>query len=191
MIVFGTIYYTVFQTFRSLSTAAKYSLFAAALIAVALWTPILNIKAAVYYFVGVGIRLYVGDFSRVYVKSLLACFAIRPAYIQSGLPRLGLNIHPYLFGLLLVFLLVSIHFLQRSRQDRGRIIGRNTFPIYVFHPTFTMLSKFLLPFFRFEPTGLLHAFFTIVMCIAGSLCMAKLMDRTRLSFLLGRKRILR
>lgn len=128
MIVCGTIYYTVFQTFRSLSTAAKYSLFAAVLIAVVLWTPILNIKAAVYYFVGVGIRLYVGDFSRVYVKSLLACFAIRPAYIQSGLPRLGLNIHPYLCGLLLVFLLVSIHFLQRSRQDRGRIYRQEHFP---------------------------------------------------------------
>ena len=82
-------------------------------------------------------------------------------------------------------------FFKGRAKTVSEYIGRNTFPIFVFHPIFTMLSKFLLPFFRFEPTGLLHAFFTIVMCIAGSLCMAKLMDRTRLSFLLGRKRILR
>lgn len=97
MIVCGTIYYTVFQTFRSLSTAAKYSLFAAVLIAVALWTPILNIKAAVYYFVGVGIRLYVGDFSRVYVKSLwLLChsaclYPIRPSTIGAQYPSLSVR----------------------------------------------------------------------------------------------------
>ncbi len=131
MIVCGTIYYTVFQTFRSLSTAAKYSLFAAVLIAVALWTPILNIKAAVYYFVGVGIRLYVGDFYRVYVKSLWPALPFgllisNPAFHDWG------AIYPYLFGLLLVFLLVSIHFLQRSRQDRGRIYRQEHFPNFRF-----------------------------------------------------------
>lgn len=65
-------------------------------------------------------------------KKPVGCFAIRPAYIQSGLPRLGLNIHPYLCGLLLVFLLVSIHFLQRSRQDRGRIYKQEHFPNFRF-----------------------------------------------------------
>lgn len=191
MIVCGTIYYTVFQTFRSLSTAAKYSLFAAVLIAVALWTPILNIKAAVYYFVGVGIRLYVGDFSRVYVKSLWPALPFgllisNPAFHDWG--AISILICAVCF---LCFSSFLFTFFKGRAKTVAEYIGRNTFPIYVFHPIFTMLSKFLLPFFRFEPTGLLHAFFTIVMCIAGSLCMAKLMDRTRLSFLLGRKRILR
>lgn len=185
MIVCGTIYYIVFQTLRRLSTTAKYSLFAAVLIAVSLWTPILNIKAAVYYFIGVGMRLYVGDFSRVYVKSLWPALPFgllisNPAFHDWG--AISILICAICF---LCFSSYLFTFFKGRAKTVAEYIGRNTFPIYVFHPIFTMLSKFLLPVFRFEPAGLLHAFFTIVMCITGSLCMAKIMDWTRLSCLFG------
>lgn len=54
-----------------------------------------------------------------------------------------------------------------------------------------MLAKYYLPAFSFEPTGLLHAFFTVALAMAGSLGIAWLLDRCRLSCMLGRKRLLR
>ena len=68
MIVCGVIYYVTFHILPKINITAKYSLFASVLIAVSLWTPFLNIKMAAYYFIGVGIRLYVDDFSRIYKK---------------------------------------------------------------------------------------------------------------------------
>ena len=70
-------------------------------------------------------------------------------------------------------------------------LGRNTLPIYIFHPIFTMMSKYMLPLFSFDHTGLLHTLTTIVMCVAGSLAVAYAMDRTRLSYVFAKKQILR
>lgn len=54
-----------------------------------------------------------------------------------------------------------------------------------------MMSKYTLPVFSFDPTGLLHTLTTIVMCVAGSLAVAYIMDRTRMSCIFAKKRILR
>lgn len=70
-------------------------------------------------------------------------------------------------------------------------IGRNTFPVYIFHPIFTMAAKFLLPLFAFDPTGLLHTIFTIAMCLVGTLALAVLLDKTHLSWCFGRSTLLR
>lgn len=82
-------------------------------------------------------------------------------------------------------------FLKGKGKSAVEYIGRNTLPIYVFHPIFTMLSKFILPAFSFDATGIAHACFTVAIGIAGSIGIAWLMDWSRLSWLIGRKRILR
>ena len=61
-------------------------------------------------------------------------------------------------------------------------VGRNTFPIYIFHPIFTMLAKFTLPAFAFEPTGLLHAAVSVAMGVIGSIYLARALDYTRTSY---------
>lgn len=68
MMVCGVIYYFSFHLFRKLGLTARYSVFASLLIAVSLFTPFLNLKAATYYFIGAGIRQYAGDFSKIYKK---------------------------------------------------------------------------------------------------------------------------
>lgn len=69
MIVCGVIYYFAFHISRKIDITARYSIFAALLIITALFTPFLSLEAAFYYFVGVGIRQYCKDFSRVYLNS--------------------------------------------------------------------------------------------------------------------------
>ena len=80
-----------------------------------------------------------------------------------------------------------------SEKTKGILeyIGRNTFPIYIFHPIFTMLSKFMLPVFRFDPTGIIHSVLTISLGIIGCIFIAKCFDLSCFCYLLGRKRILR
>ena len=70
-------------------------------------------------------------------------------------------------------------------------IGRNTLPVYMFHPIFTMAGKYLLPIFQFDASGVLHAVAVIVMGIVGSLLIAKSLDRLHLSWIFGRPQLLR
>ncbi len=70
-------------------------------------------------------------------------------------------------------------------------VGANTLPIYLFHPIFTMLAKFYLPFFAFDTTGIIHVIATIVIAVIGSLLIAYIMEKSRLSYLFYRRTMLR
>lgn len=124
-------------------------------------------------------------------KQFLAIAAFRPIGCASTFSWLGHNIG---FGVRFLFLSFSSYFICFFKGRTKSIIeyiGRNTFPIYIFHPMFTMLSKFLSPAFKWDFTGLSHAILTIVIGVAGSICIAKVLDWSHLSYLLGKKKILR
>ena len=70
-------------------------------------------------------------------------------------------------------------------------VGRNTLPIYLFHPIFTMAAKYALKFFYFDSTGYLHLLFTICISIIGSLAIAYILDKWKLSYIFARKKFLR
>ena len=71
-------------------------------------------------------------------------------------------------------------------------IGRNTLPIYLFHPIFTMGGKLALPLFNFDNSGGgVHTVFTIAVSIIGSIAIAAILDRCHLSYIFARKRFLR
>lgn len=191
MIVCGTIYYATFRLLRNADTTVKYSIFASLLVVVALFTPFLNIKSAVYYFIGVGVRQYANDFSRIYKKSWWPIFPFGLLISQASFHDWG---SISIIICVLSFFCFSAYFfsfLKGKGKSAVEYIGRNTLPIYVFHPIFTMLSKFILPAFSFDATGIAHACFTVAIGIAGSIGIAWLMDWSRLSWLIGRKRILR
>ncbi len=67
-------------------------------------------------------------------------------------------------------------------------IGRNTLPILLFSPIFTAASKFFLPFFRFDSTGMLFLCFATASAVYGSIGIALLADMTGISrFFFGKK----
>ncbi|MDD6540676.1 MAG: hypothetical protein PUF32_00025 [Prevotella sp.] len=70
-------------------------------------------------------------------------------------------------------------------------IGRNTLPIYMFHPIFTMAGKYLQPIFRFDESGIAHAVTVILLGIGGSLLLAKALDQMHITWIFGRPRLLR
>lgn len=191
MIVCGILYFTAFRIAHRFGTVARLSIFASLLIIVAMLTPFLNIKAAVYYFIGVAIRHCINDFSLVYRKNMwpaipFALLICNPYFHDWG--AISILVCAISF---LCFSSYTVSFLGERTKNSLDYIGRNTLPIYIFHPIFTMLSKFILPAFSFDPTGIVHTLFTIAMGIVGSLGIAFCMDRTRLSYIFGKKQILR
>ncbi len=70
-------------------------------------------------------------------------------------------------------------------------VGRNTLPVYLFHPIFTMAAKRAVPLFAFDPTGLVHIAATVAAGVLGSYAIAWALDRTRLSLVFGRQRFMR
>lgn len=70
-------------------------------------------------------------------------------------------------------------------------IGRNTLPIYLFHPIFTMAAKFYHPFFAWDKSETIFSLFTVALAIMGSLAIAKIMEQTKTAYIFGKKKILR
>lgn len=192
MIICGICYYLIFHNRLSfLNLQAKYILLGSAFLAISLFTPIMTAKCAFYYFIGVGIRLYVKDFSKICIGTFWAFIPLMIMLSQKGWRNWAT-----IFVIASVFCFFSIS-TQLATYPKGKLkeyilyIGRNTLPIYIFHPIFTMLAKFALPAFQFDSTGCLHAVFTIVLGFVGSLGIAWCMDKTRLSYIFGYKKILR
>ena len=69
-------------------------------------------------------------------------------------------------------------------------LGRNSLPLYVFSPIFTVLCKRFVPYLQFDPTGIIFLLVSLVFCVAGSLLIAWIMDITGTSkYFFGRKAI--
>lgn len=191
MIVCGIIYYISFNVYRKLSTIAHFSIFAFLLLLTAQYTPFLSIKSAVYYFIGAGIQLYFHDFSKIYKSSFWPVLPFLLIISNKEFRDWGA-----LSVLIAVICFISFT-AKTSEYVKGKplkiaeYIGRNTFPIYIFHPIFTMGAKYLLPIFSFDSTGLLHTAITIILCIIGSLAIGNMMDCLHLSYLFGKKQIMR
>ena len=76
-------------------------------------------------------------------------------------------------------------------KDTLLYIGRNTLPIYLFHPIFTMAAKFYHPLFAWDESEICFALFTVILAILGSIAIARIMEKTKLAYLFGKGKILR
>ena len=154
-------------------------------------TPLLPGIYATFYFGGAFIRQMDWRWERVFPASWWSAipfallFAI-PNYQAAGIISVWI-----LAACFMSFAAAWGNALHGRLQEWSGYIGHNTFPIYIFHPLFTMAAKFMVPLFHFDPTGLSHAFFTIVMGTAGSLSIAWVMDRSGLSWIFGKGKMLR
>lgn len=153
-------------------------------------TPALPFNTAFYFFIGVVIRQMVHDFNKVCPKSWMACVPF--SIILYAYPDNLLHVTV----LILVFCFFSFT-AQIYMAIPGRFksvllyIGRNTLPIYMFHPIFTMAGKFMLPAFRFDKSGISHALCVILLALYGSITIAWLADKTGISWGFGKRKLLR
>ncbi|MGN0280939.1 MAG: acyltransferase [Prevotella sp.] len=190
MIVCGMAYYVVFHFLgKRLDVASRLALFAFVLYVEATFVPLLTFGDASLYFIGAALRQLGVPFLK----------AFRPSP-YSLLPFLLLIMQRDLWNKWLCLLLpfFAVSFLVWCRgvtpakvRNVMEYVGRNTLTIYMFHPIFTMASKYYLPLFSFDSTGIIHAVVTIVLGGAGSLTIAYVLDKVNMSRLFGTKSLLR
>ena len=207
MIICGILYYVSFkgatwETLRqgktTMSTTTSLFLFATLLLLLSK-TPALSPSAATYYFIGTVLRQCHIGFDRIFRPS--------PVALLLWINLLGLE-EWYDWGTLAIVFscwccissLMWIHSLItrlqkkaciRKTEDTLLYIGRNTLPIYLFHPIFTMAAKFYHPLFSWDRSEICFALVTIFIAIAGSIGIAKMMEKTHLAYLFGKGKMLR
>ena len=190
MIVCGVAYYAVFSLApRSIGLASRLSLFACLLYVEAWFIPLLTFGDASLYFIGVALRQMGVGFVRAFRPSFFSLLPFSVLIVQRDLWNKWLCL---LLPFFAISFLVWCHDVFPSRiRNLMNYLGHNTLPIYIFHPIFTMLSKFYLPFFAFDSTGILHAAATIVLSFLGSILIAKALDKTGISRIFGTKALIR
>lgn len=181
-----------------MSTTTSLFIFATLLLLLSK-TPALSPSAATYYFIGVVLRQCHIGFDRIFRPS--------PVALLLWINLLGLE-EWYDWGTLAIVFscwccissLMWIHSLIKRLQDNACVrktedtllyIGRNTLPIYLFHPIFTMAAKFYHPLFSWDRSEISFALVTIFIAIAGSIGIAKMMEKTHLAYLFGKGKMLR
>ena len=203
MIICGILYYVSFkgairQGKTTMSTTTSLFIFATLLLLLSK-TPALSPSAATYYFIGVVLRQCHIGFDRIFRPS--------PVALLLWINLLGLE-EWYDWGTLAIVFscwccissLMWIHSLINHLQDNACVrkteatllyMGRNTLPIYLFHPIFTMAAKFYHPLFNWDRSEICFALVTIFIAIAGSIGIAKMMEKTHLAYLFGKGKMLR
>ena len=207
MIICGILYYVSFKgaiwgTLRqgktTMSTTTSLFIFATLLLLLSK-TPALSPSAATYYFIGAVLRQCHIGFDRIFRPS--------PVALLLWINLLGME-EWYDWGTLAIVFscwccissLMWIHSLIKRLQDNVSVrktedtllyMGRNTLPIYLFHPIFTMAAKFYHPLFSWDRSEICFALVTIFIAIAGSIGIAKMMEKTHLAYLFGKGKMLR
>lgn len=190
MIVCGILYFAAHSVAGRLGAAAEMCVFGGLLAVVAFLSPLLAFIYAASYFLGAALRLGGADFMRVFPPT---AWAVIPFAALMALGRQSGG------GFAVLGLTASFFCLVAWGWGRlgGRwarwvgFVGRNTLPVYLFHPIFTMAGKFALPLFAFDPTGIAHMAITLCLAVGGSLALARALDSTGLSRIFGRRFLLR
>ena len=189
MLVCGVVCYVSISNARPAGVGGALCLMACLLAAVS-WTTPLAFVYVTFYFLGVALRLCGADFLKFFAPSPWAALPFGAIFLFCYPSGGGLSVA----GLSVCFFCFVAWVWGRLGGRAARVVGyvgRNTLPIYLFHPLFTLVAKFALPLFDFDATGGVHAIFTVSVAVAGSLAIAWTFDRTGACRLFARGALLR
>ncbi|MBQ8098726.1 MAG: acyltransferase [Bacteroidaceae bacterium] len=141
---------------------------------------------AMYFLIGLLLRQSGTPFLKVFRPSLVSLLP----FVWLMTDEAHLN-RATLGGMAITYFAVSLCLFVYQYSERRfprsrfmltmRLIGRNTLPILLFSPLFTLSVKPLAQLLAFDPTRLLFALCGMAIAVAGSLAIALAMDRLRLS----------
>lgn len=191
MITLALLYWLAFRLEHRLGTLPAYFLLVGLATAVSLAAPLLPARDAFYYLLGVAVRLFHGHLLRLFRPTLWAWLPFALLALWAPHDRWG-DVATITYGACFLCGTTALaNMLPRRTYATLGYLGRNTLPVYLFHPIFTMTGKLMLPFFAFDPSGLLATLFILASGTLGSLAIAWTMDRLRLSWLFARPALLR
>jgi fucose 4-O-acetylase-like acetyltransferase len=190
LIICGVLYYLVYRCQRlsltdRLLTAALLCFFVSSALG------LLNLFNALFFFCGAQLSQARIALTRLFQPSAIAAVPFLLLSACSG----NLTVKAS-GGVAIALLSVNIVLFMNSQIHGGLrrvllFVGRNTLPIFLFSPIFTLLCKSLVPYFQADATGLLFIVVAVLICVSGSLAIGKLLDVTHLSsWFFGRERFL-
>lgn len=189
LVICGALYYYIYNNVAQ-GRVTRFLLIGIAYYILARAFGILSFSSALYFLAGAALRqsgtgfisFFLPSRFSVIIFALLACFSDSPTQASFS-------------GVLIAYTAISsllwLYTITPPKGGRGvSFLGRNSLPLYVFSPVFTVLCKQLVPYLQFDPTGLIFLTVSLVICVAGSLAIAWAMDFTGVSrFFFGRKAI--
>lgn len=191
MIICGTVYYVIF----CLHCANRLYVLIATLLSIAFFTPLLSVGVVVAYFAGVVVRRSEKEFEKIFPSTPFAFFVICITLIYSISIATDFSSWQTLYPVVMSISVISILLWLQKYVSKCRLlnfIGKNTLPIFLFHPIFTMIAKrFLTGVISFDKSVTIYTLLTIAMSIAGSLLIAYTMDIFGISICFGRHKMLR
>ena len=161
----------------------RFTLFALFLWLLSHGCGLLSTANAAYFLVGAIVRQAVGNFrqafpGRWWTAGLLVVWCIDPSHYDKA----------SFAGACVVFLVISSLLwvyqlgIPQSLRNLFLFIGRNTLPLLLFSPIFTILARYYQPLLlRVEPAGMFFMVVSVVFAIAGSFGITWLMDATGVS----------
>ncbi|MBR3856633.1 MAG: acyltransferase family protein [Bacteroidaceae bacterium] len=187
IILCGATYYYIYNNVEK-SPVTRFLLIGIAYYILARIFGILSFSSSLYFLAGACLRqsgmnfvaFFLPSRLSVIVFALLACFSAGPT--QASL-------NGVLIAYFAISSLLSIYkYLPPAPRPLLLFLGRNSLPLYVFSPIFTVLCKQLVPYLKFDPTGLLFLVVSLTFCVTGSLLIAWLMDLVGISkYFFGRR----
>ena len=175
LVLCGLSYYAVFRFFRG-TVVSRFLFLGLLFVGYAKLLDIVSLTNALYFLAGAVIRQSRLPFLSVFQASPLAI----AVFGVLTLPQIE-PLPPLILYAVFSSLLFCYPYLRGRMQAAMLFLGRNTLPLFLFSPLFTILCKQLVPFLQFEPTGLLFLAVSLTVCILGSLAVAWLMDVCRVS----------
>ena len=161
----------------------RFTLLASFLLLLSYGCGLLSIANAAYFLVGAIVRQAVGNFrlafpTRWWTLGLLLVWCIDPSHYDRA----------SFAGACLVFLVIGSLLwiyqlgIPQSLRKLFLFIGRNTLPLLLFSPIFTILAKYYQALLlRAEPTGIFFMVVSVILVIAGSYGITWLMDISGIS----------
>lgn len=190
LILCGLTYFTIFRI-PKLSLHSRLISFGLILCVYAQWLHIISLSAGFYFLVGAIMKQAPLPFNKLFKPSPVALLAFALLILSP------INLSPIqVGGIFIVYSVICIGMLL-TKHLKGKtravllFIGRNTLPVFLFSPIFTLLSKHLLPLVSFDSFGILFILASLPVCLLGSFAIGWVMDSIHLSPLFfGKKKVL-
>lgn len=191
LIVCITVYYFINKLCTRLDKLSFFIILGTCFWAMHYWLRIISFSNAIYFLAGVIIYQSKQSFLSVFRPSVFSAipFAILCCY-PDALNRLTLG------GGVVTYMAISMQ-LWGANHIPGRLkniiiaVGRNTLPILLFSPIFTILSKCFLPLFAFDNSGMCFMGVSVIFVLCGSLSIVWCMDRLSISrWFFGQEKVL-
>ncbi len=180
LIICTVVYYVVCHVLK-LKEISALAVMGAILFGLSLVVGRLEMANVIYFLIGVFIAMSGRGFVKVIAPSVLA---VVPLILLIGFSDdfrrgtlAGVGIPIFSISLLLF---VFDHCMPKVKKT-FMYLGRNSLAMVIFSPIFTIICSRFIPYFKFDPTHLLFAIFSLVITVEGCMLCAWISDKLGLS----------